>query len=249
MMKISIITVSFNSARTIRDTIESVLNQTYSEIEYIVVDGASKDDTLSIVKSYGNRISRLISEKDNGIYDAMNKGIIAASGDVIGILNSDDFYSHPDVIKNIAGLFNQETDAVYADLVYVSAGDKNKIVRTWKAGKYELGSFRKGWMPPHPTFFVRKSVYEKYGVFTDQLKSAADYEIMLRFIHRHQIKVNYLPEIIVHMRTGGASNLSLKNRIKANREDKKAWKLNGLKPAPLTFIRKPLSKLSQFFKR
>ncbi|MBK9190870.1 MAG: glycosyltransferase [Crocinitomicaceae bacterium] len=248
-MKISVITVSFNSARTIRDTIESVLNQTYSDIEYIIVDGASKDDTLSIIKSYGNRISKLISEKDNGIYDAMNKGIKAATGDVIGILNSDDFYSHPDVIKNISQSFNPNTDAVYADLVYVSAAEKNKIVRTWKAGKYETGSFRKGWMPPHPTFFVKRMVYENFGLFTDELKSAADYEIMLRFIHLHNINLNYLPEIIVHMRTGGASNISLKNRIKANREDKKAWKMNGLKPSPLTFIRKPLSKLSQFFKR
>lgn len=248
-MKISIITVSYNSAGTIRDTIESVLNQTYSDIEYILVDGASKDDTISIIKSYGTKISKLISEKDNGIYDAMNKGINVATGDVIGILNSDDFYSHSNVIKNVVQKFEKDTDAVYADLVYVSGADKNKIVRTWKAGKYEVGSFQKGWMPPHPTFFVKKSVYEKLGMFTDQLKSAADYEIMLRFIHKHQIKLNYLPEIIVHMRTGGASNVSLKNRFKANREDKKAWKMNGLKPSPLTFIRKPLSKLSQFFKR
>jgi len=248
-MKISIITVSYNSASTIRDTIESVLNQTYSDIEYILVDGASKDDTLSIIKSYGNKISKLISEKDNGIYDAMNKGISVATGDVIGILNSDDFYSHSNVIKNVVQIFEKDTDAVYADLVYVSGADKNKIVRTWKAGKYEIGSFQKGWMPPHPTFFVKKSVYEKLGMFTDQLKSAADYEIMLRFIHKHQIKLSYLPEIIVHMRTGGASNISLKNRLKANREDKKAWKMNGLKPSPLTFIKKPLSKLSQFFKR
>lgn len=248
-MKISIITVSYNSAGTIRDTIESVLNQTYSDIEYILVDGASKDDTISIIKSYGTKISKLISEKDNGIYDAMNKGINVATGDVIGILNSDDFYSHSNVIKNVVQKFEKDTDAVYGDLVYVSGADKNKIVRTWKAGKYEVGSFQKGWMPPHPTFFVKKSVYEKLGMFTDQLKSAADYEIMLRFIHKHQIKLNYLPEIIVHMRTGGASNVSLKNRFKANREDKKAWKMNGLKPSPLTFIRKPLSKLSQFFKR
>jgi glycosyltransferase involved in cell wall biosynthesis len=248
-MKISIITVSYNSASTIKDTIESVLNQTYKDVEYIIVDGQSTDETLTILKSYGSKISTLVSEKDKGLYDAMNKGIGLATGDVIGILNSDDFYANREVLSHVAALFDNHTEGVYADLVYVSAEDPKKIVRTWKSGNYTAGDFLKGWMPPHPTFFVRRSVYEKYGRFTDQLKSAADYELMLRFIHKHKITLAYLPEVTVHMRAGGKSNASVKNRIRANKEDRRAWKMNDLKPGPFTFIRKPLSKLTQFLKR
>lgn len=248
-MKLSIITVSYNSASTIRDTIESVLNQSYKDVEFIIIDGQSKDDTVAIVQSYGNRISKFISEKDKGLYDAMNKGIRLATGDVIGILNSDDFYAGEHVLSKIASLFQPEIEGVYADLVYVSPNDTTRIVRTWKSGLYKEGDFLKGWMPPHPTFFVRKTVYEKYGVFTDKLKSAADYELMLRFIHGHKIKIAYLPEVTIHMRAGGKSNASVKNRIRANKEDRLAWKMNNLKPGVFTFIRKPLSKLTQFLKR
>ncbi len=248
-MKVSIITVSFNSDKTITDTIQSVLSQDYKNIEYIIVDGLSKDNTINIVKSFGDKITKFVSEKDKGLYDAMNKGIDLATGDIIGFLNSDDFYSNNQVISKIASKFQKDVNAVYADLVYVSAHDKAKITRTWKSGEYIPDSFLKGWMPPHPTFFVRKLVYEKYGKFTDKLRSAADYELMLRFIHKHKIKLAYLPEVTVHMRAGGTSNASLKNRIKANREDKLAWKMNDLKPSALTFIRKPLSKLTQFFKK
>ncbi|MBI3134358.1 MAG: glycosyltransferase [Bacteroidetes bacterium] len=248
-MKLSVITVSYNSASTIRDTIESVLNQSYKDVEFIIIDGQSKDDTVAIVQSYGNRISKFISEKDKGLYDAMNKGIRLATGDVIGILNSDDFYAGEHVLSKIASLFQPEIEGVYADLVYVSPNDTTRIVRTWKSGLYKEGDFLKGWMPPHPTFFVRKTVYEKYGVFTDKLKSAADYELMLRFIHGHKIKIDYLPEVTIHMRAGGKSNASVKNRIRANKEDRLAWKMNNLKPGVFTFIRKPLSKLTQFLKR
>jgi glycosyltransferase involved in cell wall biosynthesis len=248
-MKVSIITVSFNSDKTIADTIQSVISQDYKDIEYIIIDGLSKDNTINIVKSFGDKISKFISENDKGLYDAMNKGIEMASGEVIGFLNSDDFYPNNQVISKIVKSFKKETDGVYADLVYVAAQDKLKITRTWKSGNYVPGSFLKGWMPPHPTFFVRKSIYEKYGKFTDKLRSAADYELMLRFIHKHKINLSYLPEVIVHMRAGGTSNVSLKNRIKANREDKLAWKMNDLKPSTLTFIRKPLSKITQFFKK
>jgi len=248
-MKISIITVSYNSAKTIRDTIDSVIQQNYHDIEYILVDGKSTDNTIEIIKSYGNKISKFISESDKGIYDAMNKGIQLASGDIIGILNSDDFYADADVLKNVANHFTVSIDGLYADLVYVDALNTTKIIRTWKSGAYKEGAFLKGWMPPHPTFFVRRKVYQNFGDFTNQLKSAADYELMLRFIHKEKIKVAYLPKIIVKMRAGGASNSSIKNRIKANKEDRMAWKMNGLKPGVFTLIRKPLSKLNQFFKK
>ena len=248
-MKISIITVAYNAEATIKDTLESVSSQTYDDVEYIVVDGLSKDRTVEIVKAFQPQVSKFISEKDKGLYDAMNKGIALATGDIVGILNSDDFYANKEVLAHVAAAFKPGIDAVYADLVYVSPEDPQKIVRTWKSGNYVDGSFRKGWMPPHPTFFVRREVYQKYGVFTDQLRSAADYELMLRFIHKHKISVAYLPEITVHMRAGGTSNASLKNRIRANKEDRRAWKMNGLKPGLFTFIRKPLSKLTQFLKR
>lgn len=248
-MKISIISVSYNSAATIRDTIDSVLNQDYPEIEFIVVDGVSTDGTIEIIQSYGSRVSKFISEKDRGIYDAMNKALDLATGDVIGILNTDDFYPNTQVISKVIKTFAPNIDAVYGDLVYVHPEKKSKIVRTWKSGKYQDGMFLRGWMPPHPTFFVKKECYQKYGKFSDQLKSAADYELMLRFIHKHKIKLNYLPEILVHMRAGGQSNASLKNRLKANKEDRLAWKMNGLKPGVFTFVFKPLSKVGQFFKR
>jgi glycosyltransferase involved in cell wall biosynthesis len=248
-MKVTIITVSFNSDKTIADTIQSVLSQDYKDIEYIIIDGLSKDNTINIVNSFGEKIAKFVSEKDKGLYDAMNKGIDLATGEIIGVLNSDDFYANNQVISKIITLFKPEVDAVYADLVYVAAQDKTKIIRTWKSGEYSSGLFLKGWMPPHPTFFVRKSVYTKFGNYTDKLRSAADYELMLRLIHKNKIKVAYLPEVAVHMRTGGVSNASLKNRIKANREDKLAWKMNDLKPAPFTFIRKPLSKITQYFKK
>lgn len=249
-MKVSIITISFNSEETIEDTIRSVVDQSYSDVEYIIVDGASKDGTMGIVKKYEDGISKTISEPDKGIYDAMNKGVKAATGDVIGILNSDDVYSNSEVLHKIVSKFDKEgSDAVYADLVYVDRQNTDEVKRYWKSGDYKEGIFKRGWMPPHPTFFVKKKCYEKFGVYNTDLKSAADYELMLRFLHKHKISVSYLPEIITKMRVGGESNVSLKNRIRANKEDRLAWKLNGLKPGPLTLTRKPLSKISQFFKK
>ena len=248
-MKISIITVAYNAASTIKDTIDSVLSQEGIDLEYVIVDGGSKDETVQIVESYGDQIHTFISEPDKGIYDGMNKGVALATGDIVGILNADDFYSNENVLSKVVETFVEGVEASYADLVYVDQEDTDRITRTWKSGKYESGAFKKGWMPPHPTFFVRKEIYEKFGAYSLELKSAADYEFMLRVIHKHQIKVVYLPEIIVRMRQGGASNSSLKNRINANKEDRKAWEMNGLKPGTFTLIRKPLSKISQFFKR
>ena len=244
-MKVSIITVSFNSAKTIEDTIQSVLNQDYYDIEYIVIDGYSSDKTIEIVNRYKSNIEYVLSEPDDGIYDAMNKGIKASKGELIGILNSDDVYENSSVISNMVKTL-KDSDAVYADLVYVQQNNLNHIKRYWKSGNYKIGSFLNGWMPPHPTFFVKKMCYQKYGLYNTSLKSAADYELMLRFIHKNKIKIEYFDNVIVKMRLGGVSNLSIKNRFSANREDKLAWKINNLNPRFLTFLLKPLRKLKQF---
>jgi len=247
-MKVSIITVCYNSASTIEATIKSVLSQDYKNIEYIIVDGLSKDNTLQVVERYGSRISKIISEKDDGIYFAINKGIALATGEIIGILHADDFYTDDKVISKVVKAFREKnTDTVYGDLQYVDREDTSKVKRHWSSGEYAHGLFFKGWMPPHPSFFVLKKCYDKFGVFNTTLRSAADYEMMLRLLHRYKCSTAYIPEVLVKMRVGGKSNVSLSNRIKANREDKKAWLLNGLKPGMFTLIRKPLSKLGQFF--
>ena len=249
-MKVSIITITYNSEATIKDTIESVVNQTYKNIEYIFIDGKSTDNTISIIKSFGDKISTLISEKDNGLYDALNKGIAIATGDVIGILHSDDFYTKTNVIQNIVSVFDKSNaDAVYADLYYVDKNNTNQIHRKWKSGNYKYGMFLNGWMPPHPTFFVQRTIYEKFGSFNLSLTSAADYELMLRLIHKHKIKLAYLPEFIIKMRVGGKSNITFKNRIRANKEDRLAWKLNNVKPYFYTLYLKPLRKIIQLFRR
>ncbi len=246
-MRVSIITIAYNSAETIEDTIRSVIAQNYTDIEYIIVDGASTDDTLDIVANYSESISTVISEKDKGIYDAMNKGVLAATGDLIGILNSDDLYANENVISQVVQQIG-EADALYADLVYVNREDTDQVTRYWKSGPYSEGMFKKGWMPPHPTFFVRKRCYDKLGGYSLELRSSADYELMLRFIHKNKISVAYLPETIIKMRVGGQSNVTIKNRLAANKEDRMAWKMNGLSPGSAT-VRKPLSKLTQFLKK
>ncbi|MEO5645493.1 MAG: glycosyltransferase family 2 protein [Bacteroidia bacterium] len=247
-MKISIITASFNNADTIADTIRSVLAQDYVDMEYIIIDGGSSDDTLKIADEFKSGISRLISEKDNGIYFALNKGIEKSTGDVIAFLHADDIFADPNVITKVMQLFKEKNvESVYGDLHYVDRADTKKIIRNWRSGEYTHGLFSKGWMPPHPSFFLKKEIYEKFGTFNTSFRSAADYELMLRMLHKHKISTAYLPEVIVRMRVGGVSNSSMKNRVKANREDKRAWEVNGLKPGLLTFIRKPLSKIKQFF--
>ena len=245
-MKISIITATFNSARTIRDTLESVKEQEYPYIEHLIIDGMSSDDTLQIVHQFSN-VAKILSEKDKGIYDAMNKGIQASSGEIIGILNSDDVYTDSKVLSEVAAIFKDETiDACYADLQYVSAVDSGKTVRSWKSGNFSKKAFLYGWMPPHPTLFLRRRVYERAGDFNLQLKSAADYELI--FV-RHNFNIRYLPRVIVKMRTGGMSNVSIKNRLSANREDRMAWKINNLKPYFFTLYLKPLRKIFQFINK
>ncbi len=226
----------------------SVLNQTYDNIEYIIIDGGSTDGTLSIVEKYRNKINKVISEKDKGLYDALNKGIDAATGDVIGFLHSDDFYTSNDVILSYVETFARtNADAVYSDLYYVDKYNTTKIIRKWTSGTYEKSSFINGWMPPHPTFFVKKNIYKQYGKFNLSFKSAADYELMLRFIERYKIKIAYLPYFSVKMRVGGKSNITIKNRLNANIEDRKAWSVNGLRPRFYTLYLKPFRKLLQFF--
>jgi len=246
-LKVSILTVVYNGAATIRHSIDSVLGQDYPDIEYIIVDGNSKDGTQDIVRSYGNKIARFLSEPDAGIYDAMNKGIQLATGDVIGILNADDFYAYPSVVSEVAEvLASSNADASYGDLEYIDANDATVVRRKWVSGAYKVGAFLNGWMPPHPTFFVRKEVYNTHGHFRLDLGSAADYELMLRFVHRENIKLAYLPKVLVKMRAGGVSNSTLKNRIAANQNDRLAWKINNLKPRFYTLWLKPLRKIIQF---
>ena len=241
-LKISIITVSFNSAKTIRETIKSVLTQDYNNIEYIIIDGGSSDETIDIVKSYSEKISYFISEKDNGIYDAMNKGIKAATGDIVGILNSDDFYPNSFVLSNVAKSFKKyNCDAVYGDLVYVKAKDATQIKRYWQAGNYNTSKIKNGWMLPHPTFFVKKVIYDRYGLYNSALKRAADYEMILKLLYKENISVHYIPMILVKMRTGGASNSTFLNRIRANKEDGLAWTKNQLNKPMFIRIKKPRS--------
>jgi glycosyltransferase involved in cell wall biosynthesis len=247
-LKISVITVTYNSAETLETTLQSLIEQDYAEREYIIVDGGSTDGTLQIINKYRSHFAQVISEKDNGLYDALNKGIALSTGDVIGILHSDDFYQHSKVLSHYADTFAKSgAEAVYADLYYVDRINTDKIIRKWHSGNYHARSFYRGWMPPHPTFFVKREVYQKFGDFDLNFKTAADYELMLRFILNHKIRIAYLNEFTVKMRMGGASNASVNNRVKANQEDRKAWKKNGLTPMFYTLYLKPLRKISQFF--
>jgi len=249
-MKISIITAVLNSKDFIGECIQSVLHQTHKNIEYIVIDGKSTDGTLETIKKCQSGIAKLVSERDDGIYDAMNKGIRFATGEVIGIINADDFYPDSGILEKVAQIFeNEHIESCYGDLEYVDAVDTGKVIRYWRSGPFHINKFYWGWMPPHPTFFVRRSVYRQYGLFNLTLGSAADYELMLRFLVKHRITAAYIPEVLVKMRTGGVSNASVKNRFRANRMDRIAWDVNGLKPYPWTLICKPLRKVYQFFLR
>ena len=229
LLGISLITVSFNSHDTIEDTIISVKSQIYPNIEYIIIDGGSTDETLNIIKKYPEVVSQYLSESDNGIYDAMNKGISLAKGDVIGFINADDMLAGPTVIEHIVETFsNNKIDACYADLEYVDQFDLSKVIRYWKSSSFKPGFFSKGWSPPHPTFYVKKSVYEQFGLFSLDYKMGNDIELMLRFLEKNQINSIYVPETWVKMRLGGVSNKSISNVILQNREIIKAAKDNGI---------------------
>jgi glycosyltransferase len=247
---VSIITAVFNNAGTIGDCLASIRAQAYQQVEQIVVDGGSTDGTVGILRDHKNRIASSVSEPDKGIYDALNKGVRMASGDVIGILHADDLFAGPDILTKVqACLSSNGADACYGDLLYVARGDTTKIIRYWRSGQYDPRRFYWGWMPPHPTFFVKRAVYEKYGLFNLAMGSAADYELMLRFLVKQRVRVAYIPDVLVKMRVGGTSNASLANRVRANRNDRKAWEVNGLRPYPWTLLLKPVRKIPQYFMR
>ena len=248
-MRISIITVCYNSEATIRKTLESVAGQDFPDIEHIVIDGKSRDNTVSIARDFAH-VARIISEKDGGLYHAMNKGIELASGDIIGFLHSDDFYTGPGVLSFVAAAFNsRKTSCVYGDLQYVDRYDTGKVIRTWKAGNFTHRDFLYGWMPPHPAFFVKREVYQQVGLFNTSLKSSSDYEMMLRILYKNRLSAHYLSQTLVKMRAGGVSNNSIRSRFRANREDAKAWKLIDKKPHFLTIYLKPLRKIPQYLNK
>lgn len=246
-LKVSIITACLNSAKYLSDCIESVRSQTYPEIEYIVVDGKSNDATGAIIEDNLDIIHHFICEPDRGMYDAINKGIKMASGDIIGILNSDDILATEDAIADIVAAFDQHaTDAVYGDLVYVSPEDTSRIMRFWKGKKFNRNSFRLGWMPAHPTFYIRREKVKEYGLYENHFFTAADYEFMARYLYTHRCSATYIDQIIVKMRSGGASNGNLKRRLRANRRDYLAMKKNKIPFAFIVSFLKPISKLHQY---
>jgi len=247
-MKISIITVVYNNEKTIKDAIQSVLGQSYSDIEYVIIDGNSKDNTVNLINEYKERLGYFITEKDKGLYDAMNKGIKACTGDVIGILNSDDLYQDLDVINDVMQQFNNdsELDILYGDLVYVKNDNANKIVRNWKSKSYYNNFFENANVPPHPALFVRSKVYKEVGLFNLDYKLAADYEFMLRVFKKHHFKSKYINRLIIKMRLGGATNQSFTNIVSQNKEILKAWKNNRLKAPFYLMPLRIFRRLAQF---
>ena len=253
-MKISIITVCFNSANTIEDTIRSVLSQDYKNIEYIIIDGASTDGTVELVKSYGDKINRFVSEPDKGLYDALNKGINIATGEVIGFVNADDLLAGVNVISDIAREFDKTgVGGLYGDLEYVAKDDIARVIRYWRSGDFKYSSLRAGWMPPHPTLYLKRSIYQRArlddgGYFDTSFKIAADYDFMMRVLGKLKVDVTYLPQVLVKMRVGGKSNKSISNIIKKSREDLTAMRRNGIGSFG-TLIFKNFRKLPQFIMR
>lgn len=247
-MKISIITVVFNNEATIREAIESVLNQSYKDIEYIVIDGKSTDNTTKIIKEYQSRLGFYVSEVDKGLYDAMNKGIISATGDVIGILNSDDLYQDEHVIGDVMRQFmaDPELDILYGNLAYVKNDDPTKIVRNWVARSYYKSFFEDGNVPPHPSLFLRNRVYNSVGLFNLQYKLAADYEFMFRLFKKFEFKSKYLPRLMVRMRLGGATNKNIGNIVAGNKEILQAWTNNGFRIPTLLMPLRIIKRLAQF---
>lgn len=233
-MKISLITVTYNSGATLRDTIESVLKQTYKDLEYIIVDGKSKDNTVQIIQEYEPRFNgniKWISEKDSGLYDAMNKGIMMATGDIIGILNSDDFFTSAEILQTVSDNMSQKNiDALYGDIHFVNSEDLKKTVRYYSSKNFSRRKMRLGFMPAHPSFYCRKSCFEKFGYYKLGYKIAADYELLLRMIYIHDISTLYLPVDMVTMRTGGASTNGIKSNYNILKEKARSFKDNELRP-------------------
>jgi len=228
-MKISIITATYNSSAYISDCVNSVNNQTYSNIEHIIIDGASKDNTLEIINSIPNRVTKIVSEPDKGIYDAMNKGIKLATGDVIGILNSDDFFTSDDVIQYVVDTFNKnDIDALYGDVHFVNPDDLSKIVRYYSSAIFKPSLFRFGFMPAHPSFYMKRDCYEKHGLYSLDYKIASDYDLLIRYLHKEKIKYKYINKDFVTMRTGGVSTENFNSIVTLNKEIVRACKKYGI---------------------
>jgi glycosyltransferase involved in cell wall biosynthesis len=245
-LKISVITVSYNAQGTIEQCVQSVITQDYHNIEYIIIDGNSADGTVSILEKYKKHIHVFVSEPDKGIYDAMNKGIALATGDIIGILNADDFFADSHTLTVVSDAFKNNTpDIVYGDLDYIKTD--GSTFRKWRSGQYKKGMFNLGWMPPHPTFYCRKEVFDKLGNYSLEYGTASDYELMLRFIHLNQLPVYYIARVLVKMSTGGVSNSNINNRVKALIFDMRAMYKNKVLFPPIALLFKPLRKIGQFF--
>lgn len=247
-MKISIITVVYNAEQYIEDCIESVIRQTHQDIEYIVIDGGSTDGTLQVVRKYNQYITHLVSEKDNGLYDAINKGIKLATGDVVGTLNADDVLVSKNIIAAVAAVFSRNSglEAVYGDLNYVSANNTNEVIRSWKSRQADVNDIADGWMPAHPTLYIKKELFAKYGYYALDFGTAADYDLILRYFYTNKLKAQYIPVLMVNMRLGGLSNRSISSLWKAMKFDYKALKRNRVPNALLVLLNKKLSKLNQF---
>lgn len=240
------ITVSFNTERTIECCIQSVLAQSFKNVEYIIIDGSSTDNTLQIIHKYKQDIQILVSEPDKGIYDAMNKGIKMATGEIIGMLNADDYFTEANVLRDIADQFILNNALItYGDLDFVNS--KGRVVRKWRSGKYFPGLFNWGWMPPHPTFYCKKELFQQFGYYSLEYGTAADYELMLRFMHKNRVSAFYLNKVLINMKIGGISNKSLYNRVKGLLFDLKAMRNNGIKAPLLGLLFKPIRKISQYF--
>lgn len=248
-MKVSIITVVYNNQKTIADAIQSVLNQDYTPIEYIVVDGASTDATIKIVQDYQEKIYQFISEPDQGIYDAMNKGLKLATGDIIGILNSDDFYNNKYIISQVVDEFkHKKVDLVFGDVAYVKPDNLGKIIRYYSSASFHPSKFEWGWMPAHPSCFLKREIYEKYGYFKTDYKIGADYELLVRFIGKNKISYSYIPQLFVKMRTGGVSNKNLMTYWTLNKEVVRSCRENGINTNIFKVLLKYLTKILQVIK-
>ena len=246
-IKVSIITVTYNSEKFLEDCILSVYTQDYPHIEHIVVDGWSTDNTIDIITRNSDKLAHWLIERDKGMYEAINKGLALATGDVVGILNSDDMFSSKDVVSEIARCFEEEDiDSLYGDLQFVDQNNTDKIYRVWKSNAYRRSRFHYGWMPAHPTFYIRRKWVEQYGGYETHFYSAADYEFMARYLYTHQLSSRHVPKMFVKMRIGGASNGNLFQRLRANRRDYLAMKKNKIPYAFFVSILKPITKLHQY---
>jgi glycosyltransferase involved in cell wall biosynthesis len=245
-LKISLITVVYNAESTISSCIESVIRQNFKNIEHIIIDGGSTDGTIQIIETYKNYLTHFVSEPDKGIYDAMNKGIKLATGDVVGMLNADDFFADSTVLSAIENAFNKSnSDIVYGDLDYINKN--GKITRKWRSGKFTSKSFNLGWMPPHPTFYCKRNLFEKFGFYSLNYGTAADYELMIRYLYANQLTAFYINKVIIKMKIGGKSNKTLSNRVKGLFFDLKAMRNNRISLPILALIAKPLRKVIQYF--